>query len=159
MTKYTTIDQDRDLVLTRIVDVSRQKLWRGWSEPALLTSWFAPKPWTAPECEIDLQPGGIFRTVMQGPDGERFDSTGCILEAVAPERIVFTDALQPGFRPSAESFFSAIVTFEEVPGGTRYTAVARHKSAEDCQKHRDMGFHEGWGLCLDQLVAVAKSLD
>ncbi|WP_420419951.1 SRPBCC family protein [Pacificispira sp.] len=159
MTENTTIDQERDLILTRVVDVPREKLWRCWTEPALLTAWFAPKPWTATDCEIDLQPGGIFRTVMQGPDGEGGDHTGCILEAVAPERIVFTDALQPGFRPSAESFFSAIVTFEEVPGGTRYTAVARHKNAEDCQKHRDMGFHEGWGLCLDQLVAVAKSLD
>ncbi|MEQ8829952.1 MAG: SRPBCC family protein [Alphaproteobacteria bacterium] len=159
MTDCTTIDHERDLVLTRIVDVPREKLWRCWTEPALLTAWFAPKPWTATDCEIDLQPGGIFRTVMQGPDGEGGDHTGCILEAVAPERIVFTDALQPGFRPSSESFFSAIVTFEEVTGGTRYTAVARHKNAEDCQKHRDMGFHEGWGLCLDQLVAVAKSLD
>lgn len=159
MTSNTTIDQNLDLVLTRTVDVARDKLWRAWSDPNLLKTWFAPKPWSVPECEIDLRPGGIFRTVMQGPDGAGFDSTGCILEAVENERIVFTDALQPGFRPSAESFFTAIITMEDAAGGTRYTAVAKHKDAEDRQKHADMGFQDGWGVCLDQLVAVAKALD
>lgn len=154
----TTIDQERDLVLTRVVDVSRDSLWRAWSDPDLLKTWFAPKPWSVPECEIDLRPGGIFRTVMQGPNGESFDSTGCILDAVEGTRIVFTDALQPGYRPSSESFFTAIITMETVEGGTRYTAVAKHATAEACQKHRDMGFQEGWGTCLEQLVAVAKSL-
>ena len=41
-------------------------------------------------------------------------------------------------------------------GGTRYHAVARHADAETCQRHAAMGFHEGWGKALDQLVAMVK---
>ena len=51
----------------------------------------------------------------------------------------------------------AIITFEDAgPGKTKYTARARHWTAADREAHEKMGFHEGWGQCLDQLVALVK---
>ncbi len=147
-----------DLVLERIVPVSRDLVWKAWTEPKHVKEWFVPAPWIITECEIDLRPGGMFRTVMQSPEGEAFDNMGCYLEIVEKEKLVFTDALTPGFRPSANPFFTAVVTLEDHPEGTRYTALALHKDEAGRKTHEDMGFLNGWGKCLDQLVALVQSM-
>ena len=41
---------------------------------------------------------------------------------------------------------------------TKYTAVALHGDPESCKRHADMGFQEGWGTALDQLVTHAKAM-
>ncbi|NVN12404.1 SRPBCC domain-containing protein [Nguyenibacter vanlangensis] len=50
---------------------------------------------------------------------------------------------------------TAEITMELVPGGTRYRALVRHKSAQDRAKHEEMGFFQGWGTCLTQLEELA----
>jgi uncharacterized protein YndB with AHSA1/START domain len=57
-------------------------------------------PWKTKDCEIDLRQGGIFRTTMQSPEGGEFPGTGCYLEIVPAEKLVWTNALLPGYRPS-----------------------------------------------------------
>jgi uncharacterized protein YndB with AHSA1/START domain len=155
------LDRDRhdprlDLVLERFVDVPRELVWEAWTRPEHLKKWFAPAPWTTTECEIDLRPGGMFRTVMRSPEGEEFPGEGCYLEIVERERLVWTDALLPGYRPSPQPFFTAILTLEDHAGGTKYTARALHKDDADRKRHEDMGFHSGWSQCLEQLVALMK---
>lgn len=83
---------------------------------------------------------------------------GCFLEIVPNRRLVFTDALLPGFRPAPKPFFTGIVTMEPEGNGTRYTARALHQTQEGRQQHESMGFHDGWGTALDQLVAYVKTL-
>jgi len=151
-------DPELDLVLERIVDVPRELVWKAWTTPEHLAKWFTPAPWTVADCEIDLRPGGIFRTVMRSPDGKEFPSVGCYLEVVANERLVWTDALLPGYRPAENPFFTAIIELEAQGKGTRYTATAVHRDAAGRKKHDEMGFHTGWGTALDQLVAHAKAM-
>lgn len=152
------IDPTLDLVLEREIDVTKELVWKAWTESEHVKKWFAPAPWTISKCEIDLQPGGRFYTVMRSPEGQAFPSVGCYLEIVPNEKLVFTDALAPGYRPSEEPFFTTVVRLESTNKGTRYEVVAKHRDPAGRQKHDDMGFHEGWGLCLDQLVEVSKGL-
>jgi len=44
--------------------------------------------------------------------------------------------------------------------GVRTVLVQKEdfKEAATAKKHGDMGFHEGWGKALDQLVEMAKSM-
>jgi uncharacterized protein YndB with AHSA1/START domain len=151
-------DPKLDLVLERMIDVSRDLVWAAWTKPEHVRKWFTPAPWTLVDCEIDLRPGGIFRTVMRSPDGEEFPSIGCYLEIIPNERLVWTDALLPGYRPSENPFFTAIVTLEARGNGTRYTALAIHRDEAGRKKHEEMGFHDGWGKALDQLVAHVKTM-
>ena len=46
------------------------------------------------------------------------------------------------------------------PGRRRETGepIALHANEADREKHEQMGFHEGWGTALDQLVEVAQGL-
>jgi len=158
--------EQNDLVLERVLDAPRELVWKAWTDPERLKTWWAPKPYQTPECEMDLRPGGKFYTRMTGPDGFDARGTGCFLEVVEGERIVWTSALGPGYRPqdvAAEDCggfpFTAILTFEDVGDGrTRYKAVALHRSEKDRDTHAQMGFQEGWGTCADQLAEVARSL-
>jgi uncharacterized protein YndB with AHSA1/START domain len=76
---------------------------------------------------------------------------------VEHRRLCWTDALGPGYRPTGNAFVTAVVSMEPLPGGgTRYTAIARHKDESTVQAHVTMGFAEGWGKALDQLIAHMK---
>jgi uncharacterized protein YndB with AHSA1/START domain len=152
-----TPDPELDLVLVREVDVPVELVWEAWTTPASVKQWFCPKPWTVTECEIDLRPGGVFRTVMRSPEGQEFPNTGCYLEIVPGRRLIFTDTLLPGFRPSPKPFFTAALILEPIPMGTRYTAMAIHADPDARKTHEDMGFHSGWGTVVDQLVAHIKA--
>jgi uncharacterized protein YndB with AHSA1/START domain len=153
-----TPDADRELVLTRLIDAPREKLFRCWTEPALIKQWFAPLPWTTPHAEMDVRPGGSSLVVMRGPDGNEFPNPGVILEVVKNEKLVFTDAYSKAWEPSAKPFMTAIITFAGEGGKTRYTARVLHWTAADRKAHEDMGFHQGWGQCADQLAALAKKI-
>lgn len=155
-----TIDPTLDLVLERDVDVPPELVWEAWTNAEHLEQWFTPKPFETSEVELDLRPGGIFRVVMRSPEGEEMDQgAGCILEVIEHRRLVWTGALGPGFRPTGSDFpFTAIITMEPSGTGTRYRAVARRGDAELKSRHEEMGFAEGWGAALDQLVDLAKTL-
>lgn len=150
---------ERELVLTRTLKAPRHLLWRCWTEPALLEKWFCPAPWRVTDVKLDVRTGGSQSFVMRGPDGEEMPQRGVYLEVIENEKLVTTDAYIRAWEPSEDPFMTAIVTFEDAGNGeTLYTARARHWSAEKKQQHEEMGFHEGWGICADQLEALAQSL-
>ncbi len=146
-----------DLVLERVVDVPRELVWKALTEPEHLKKWFCPRPWMVTECEVDLRPGGRIYTLMRGPEGQEFPNNGCYLEIVENEKLVWTDALEPGYRPAEKPFFTAILLLEEHNGGTKYTAYAIHGDEAGRTQHEDMGFHAGWGKAWEQLVELVKS--
>ena len=151
-------DPKLDLVLDRVIDVPRELVWEAWTTPDHLKHWFCPKPWSIARCEIDLRPGGLFHTTMRSPDGQEFPNDGCYLEIIPNERLVFTDALGPGFRPKAEPFMTAALFLEAQGRSTRYTALAMHNDEQNRIKHEEMGFADGWSTVLDQLVEYTKRM-
>ncbi len=161
-------DPRLDLVLERIIDVPPELVWKAWTSPEHLKPWFAPAPWKPIDCEIDLRPGGMFRTVMCSPEGEEFPHIGCYLEIITNEKLVWTNALLPGYRPAplpAENtatwdalFFTAILLLQRHQKGTKYMAIAIHRDEAALKQHEEMGFHEGWGKALDQLVTYVQTI-
>lgn len=158
---------DLDLVLERTLNAPRDLVWKAWTDPEHLKRWFAPRPYEIAEVELDLKPGGIFRIRMTGPDG--FDTghgnPGCILEVIEGEKLSWTSALGPDYRPAemgegCESFpMTAIVTLEDAGDGrTFYRAVALHRNMSDRDTHDQMGFQDGWGTCAAQLEEIAQEL-
>jgi uncharacterized protein YndB with AHSA1/START domain len=149
---------NRELVLERTIDASPEKVYRCWTEPELMKQWFAPKPWSTPRVQTDVRPGGSSVVTMRSPEGQDFPCLGVYLEVEPNRRLVFTDAYTSGWEPSAKPFFTAVLTFEDIGGKTKYTARALHWTAEDREAHEKMGFHEGWGTCADQLEELARTL-
>jgi uncharacterized protein YndB with AHSA1/START domain len=158
MTAKTAPASDRDLVLTRIINAPREKIFKAWTDPELLKQWFAPLPYTTSVAEMDLRPGGANLIVMRDPQGNDMPNRGVYLEVVENERLVFTDAYVKAWEPSEKPFMTVILTFEDQGGKTKYTALVRHWTIADREAHEKMGFHEGWGLCTDQLAALVAKL-
>ena len=158
-----TAKNERDLVLERVVDVSPELVFKAWTTPKHLMPWFCPKPYRTVECEIDLKPGGKFFAQMVDPDGNKLPAEpGCYLEIVPNRKLDWTSALGPGFRPldpsSAPWFFTAVLMFEpHGNGGCKYTATAIHTTREHAEAHEKMGFSQGWGKVLEQLVEYVKT--
>lgn len=144
-----------ELVLTRTIEASPDRVYRIWT--TRFPDWWGPHGMTTPHYEMDLRPGGVFRTVMRAPDGTEFRTRGVFLEIVPNERIVFTDAFDPGWRPHPGIFFTAVTTFEPLEGDcTRYTARALHWTREARDRHEAMGFRHGWGESIDRLATLAS---
>jgi uncharacterized protein YndB with AHSA1/START domain len=136
--KTTTRADGRELLLTRVIDAPRERVYQAWTDPELIRRWFAPAPYTTPRAEMDVRPGGANLIVMQGPDGTEIPCPGVYLEVVPNERMVLE------------------LTFGDLGGRTQYTARIRHWSVEDREAHEKMGFHEGWKICTEQLAALVE---
>jgi uncharacterized protein YndB with AHSA1/START domain len=142
-------DPRLDLVLERIVDVPQELVWAVWTTPEHLKHWFTPVPWKTVDCEIDLRPGGIFRTVMRSPEGKEFPNVGCYLEIVKNEKLVWTNALTPGYRPSNPSaaevavcgsfLFTAVILLNAIRKGpsTPHSSSTRTKRLENSMRKWD----------------------
>lgn len=160
MSDYTP-NPDLDLVIERTIAASPTKVWAAWTTPELLMQWFTPAPWKTVAVDIDVRPGGRCVTTMESPEGDQYPNAGCYL-AVEPERLlVFTSVMGEDFRPAAAAngagdlgFTARIELTPTADGGTHYRAVAMHADEAGCQQHAAMGFAEGWGAALDQLVAL-----
>jgi len=156
-----TPDPALDLVLERTIAVRPERVWAAWTEPELLMQWFTPAPWKTVVADVDLRPGGRFFTTMESPEGTRYPNSGCYLQVDPNRLLVFTSMLSQDYRPSVlgdgpgDLAFTARIEVEATTdGGTHYRAVALHANEEDRNQHADMGFAEGWGAALDQLVAL-----
>jgi DNA-binding transcriptional ArsR family regulator len=89
-----------DLGPVRRPKARRSTLRRCWTEPALLEQWLCPRPWRATDVRVDLPPGGVFASIIRGPEGQVFDNDpGFFLDVQPKVRLVWTTALGPGYRP------------------------------------------------------------
>jgi uncharacterized protein YndB with AHSA1/START domain len=157
---------ENDLVLERLFDAPRHLVWAALTTPEHIRKWWAPRPYQTPEVALDLRPGGRFYNRMTGPDGFEAEGNGCILDVAEGERMVWTSALGPGWRPNdlgpdgcGGLAFTAIMTLADAGDGkTLYRALAMHRNPADAETHAKMGFHDGWGTCADQLGEVAAEL-
>ncbi|MCU1401591.1 MAG: polyketide cyclase [Acidimicrobiales bacterium] len=149
-----------DLVIERTIFVSPERVWAAWTEPELLVQWFTPAPWRTAAVDIDLRPGGRCVTTMESPEGVQYPNVGCYLQIEPNQLLVYTSVMTDDFRPfapvnGAGLGFTARIEIEGAPdGGTHYRAIAMHANEADHDQHEAMGFADGWGAALDQLVTL-----
>ena len=155
--KATTTTEGRDLILTRVFNAPPEKVFKAWTDPALLKQWFAPLPWTVAKAEADVRPGGTNLIVMRSPEGQEFPGCGVYLEVIKNQRLVFTNAFTKAWEPAEQNPLMVVeVTFEQQGDKTNYTARVRHWTIAEREAHEKMGFHKGWVTCAEQLAALVE---
>lgn len=151
-----------DLVIERDLDFAPHLVWEAWTIPDEVVQWFTPKPWSTASAAIDLRPGGEFGVTMCDPDGKEYPYSGCYLEIVPNEKLIWTSALGPGYRPapspSAEHDirFTAVLTITPKGDGCHYRVELMHMNEDSKKAHEGMGFDHGWNAALDQLIESVK---
>lgn len=150
----------RTLTISRHIKAPPSVVWRAWAEPVHFAKWWIPAPIECQIVQMDLRPGGAFETRMREGDGPFTPHvTGCFLDIVPAQRLVFTTVMSEGWQPIEPWIaITAIMTLQAVDGGTLYAAEVLHRNAAEAAKHDEMGFQMGWGMAIDQMAALVEPM-
>ena len=85
-----TLPSDREIELTRVFDAPRRLVFEAHSKCEHVRHWWGPRGFALSDCKMDFRPGGAWRFVQRGPDGQDYAFRGEFREIVPPERIVWT---------------------------------------------------------------------
>ena len=77
------------ITLSRLIAAPVPKVWRCWTDPALLPHWFGPEGFTCRTHDIDLREGGQWLFDMTGPDGKVWRNRHRYTRMEAPHRLEF----------------------------------------------------------------------
>jgi uncharacterized protein YndB with AHSA1/START domain len=150
-----TTPSDREIVLTRVFDAPRELVFEAHSSCEHLSNWWGPRQYEFTSCEIDFRPGGAWRMVHRGPDGEEYGFHGEYREIVPPERIVWTFEFEgmPG-HVSVET-----LTLEEHDGKTTLTGTSVFDTVEDRDGMLESGMESGAAESMDRLDEYLDTLE
>jgi uncharacterized protein YndB with AHSA1/START domain len=151
-----TAATDDEIVIARDFDAPRDLLYETWTQSDHIQKWLGPDGFETRVDELHLRPGGKWRYVMIGPDGDEYPSKGMFLEVAPHRRIVTTDEFDyPGVMASTADLprgMIVAVDFEDLTESSRLTVRINHRSAEDREKHENLGVVDGWNSSLDHLA-------
>ena len=131
--------QDDQVEVVRTIDAPREEVFRAWTEPEQLRTWWGPGEFTCPEAEVDLRPGGSYRLVMQPVAGDPFVLGGTYREVDPPARLVYTWRWETG--PAADGSES-LVTVEFRDRGACTELVLIHSDFP--ASHGPAPYRMGW---------------
>ncbi len=160
--------KEREIVITRIFDAPRKKVWKAWTDPERVKRWWGPKGFTSPEIKIDLRPGGTYQYCMRSPKGQDLWSGGIFQEVVSQERIVVTDYFsdkdgnkisptQLGLSADFPAESTVTITFTEEGDKTKLTLTyPLPESAAARDAILKSGMEQGWNESFDKLAESLK---
>lgn len=146
--------QAPDLILNRVFNAPRERVFRAWIDPQMLAQWWGPEGYDAPVCELDARPGGAWRVHMRSPDGHVQPMGGTYHEIVEPSKIVCTTFVKDPADDSrylVEGFHT--ITFDALPDGKTKLRLESTlvQLAPEWEAARHGGMQHGWSTSLDKL--------
>jgi len=158
-----TVHHNHELVMTRIFDAPRERLWQAWSEPEKLKKWWGPKVFSAPSSTIDFRVGGKYLHCMRAADGKEYWSTGTYKEIKSLQRIVATDSFAdqhghvvPASYYGMDNFPTELqlsLEFNSTPDGKTHMTL-RHRGLPNNDMIKQC--KTGWSESFDKLAACLK---
>ena len=142
-----TTPSDTTIQMTRVFDAPRDLVFEAHSSAEHMSNWWGPRKYEVISAEYDFRPGGKWRIVHRGPDGDEHGFRGEFKEIVPPERIVWTFEYEgaPG-QIAVET-----MTLEEKDGKTTLTAVSDAGSKEGRDAVMESGMEAGAAETYDRL--------
>ena len=134
-----TTPSDREIVMTRELNAPRDLVFEAHTSCEHMSRWWGPRKYEVVSCDIDFRPGGKWRIVHRGPDGEDYAFRGEYREIDRPARIVWTFEFEgwPG-QISVET-----LTLEEHDGKTTLTASSVYDTVEARDGMLESGMADG----------------
>ena len=153
-----TLPSDKEIALERVFDAPRHLVFAAFTKAEHLRHWWGLFPGsTMPVCEIDARPGGAWRMVLRGADGNENGFRGEFREIVPPERVTWTFEWEglPG-HISVDT-----MSFHEQDGQTTVRGVTRFATVEDrdgmLHSGMESGASESYNQLDEYLTTIARS--
>lgn len=147
-----TTPTEREIVMTRAFDAPRALIFEALTKPDLLRQWlYGPDGWSLAVCDVDLRPGGAFRFVWRGPDGNEMGMGGVHREVVPPARIVRTELFDQDWT-GGETL--GTVALSEQDGTTTLTITVRYSSRQARDGVLGTGMAQGMAAGFDRLAGL-----
>ena len=125
--KLLEVSADCVIVSTRILNFSRELVFKAWTDPDHLKIWWGPEGFTNTFHEFDLRPGGRWRFTMHGPEKGNYENEVEFLQIEEPSLIAWKRLSQP--------LFNVVTTFEDLVGDkTRLIFRMIFNTPEECNK-------------------------
>lgn len=149
MTDPPPTTTDQHVVITRVFDAPRERVFRAWTDPDQLAAWFGPAHVETPRerVHIELRVGGRYELTMLMPGGGEFSIGYEIVELVEPELI----ALRSDPMPEMGMPESALLRVELHDHGTRTRMTL---TDGPYPSHGRRGAEAGWSAACDTLTTV-----
>jgi uncharacterized protein YndB with AHSA1/START domain len=141
-------DGPYEITIVHLFDAPRDLVFRNWSDPADVRTWFAPDNCTVTFCEIDARPGGKWRVEYRHDFGGAYIEYGEFREVVEPERLAFTLTQEDG---AGNIGPTTLVTVTFADKGAK-TEMMFHQTGFETSSKRDNNT-EGWNECFRKLEA------
>ena len=156
-TLKVTTRGDREIVMTRVFDASRNLVFDAFTQPELVKQWLLGSPgWSMPVCEIDLRVGGKYRYVWRrASDGTDMGMGGVYREIVAPERIVATEKFDESWY-AGEAVGTTVLVKQG--GKTMLTHTVLYESRETRDAVLKTPMEKGVAASYDRLAELLPSL-
>ncbi len=153
------MDNEKQVVITRVLNAPRERVWQAWTDPIQLAAWWGSRGVTIPVCEIDVREGGALRIViLAGPElgdmaGERWPMEGTYRRVVEHELLDFTsNAVTENGSMVLKG--ETTVTFQDDDGKTTLTVKAGAQGMLPEAPQMLAGMEMGWNQQLDKLTAL-----
>jgi uncharacterized protein YndB with AHSA1/START domain len=79
-----------ELVMTRVFDAPRDRVFKTYTDPVLVPRWWGPEGMTTIVDTMDVRKGGIWRYIQCDADGNEYAFNGVYHEVKSPERLIYT---------------------------------------------------------------------
>ena len=147
---------NRELVFSRLINAPQELVFKVWTEPEHVAQWWGPDGFTNTILEMNVQPGGLWRLIMYGPDGTAYPNRIVYKEVVKPERLVYMHGADTENDPGQ---FETTVTFEKQGNKTLLTMRAVFASAAELEKVvKNYGAIEGNKQTLNRMELYLSSM-
>jgi uncharacterized protein YndB with AHSA1/START domain len=148
-----TLPSHREIVMSRVFDAPRELVFRAYTDPQLVARWWGRRHSTTRVDKMDVRPGGLWRYIESGPDGE-FAFNGVYREVVPPQRLVYTFE----FEPMPGHVLVETITFVDLNGRTQLTSTSVFDTVEDRDGMLQSGMESGANESMDQLDELLNEL-
>lgn len=147
---------DREVMFTRVLDAPRELVWKVWTDPQHLHEWWGPVGFTTTTHEFSFIEGGVWRSVMHGPDGTDYPTRIFFREITPPARLVYDNGWD---LPGAPLDFSVVCDFVAEGQRTRFSLRMTFQDAVACRTAVERyGILEGGTQTLDRLAGYVDGL-
>ncbi|UPT74826.1 MAG: SRPBCC domain-containing protein [Elusimicrobiota bacterium] len=150
------MDSKPRLVIKRLIDAPREKVFNAWIDPIQFAKWWGPHTFTAPVVELDVRPGGKINVHMQGPKGTPWEKPypmgGEFREISRFDRLVFTSNIGDG---TVHENLNEVL-FADKGGKTELILrVTVLRTTPEFAKSLE-GMEQGWTQSLEKLEALVE---